>query len=382
MSKDEEQDDSSTALSKTIAKTTQHASLTYRRSPSLPPGSGLLHLSTTSFGPRHPNTSNTSNPDSASKPDVRARLTTSLASYPLKLLAPTPLPSQPPHLAVVYTLAYGGGLVAGDTVSLQIHIDSGGGLILLTQGSTKVFKRRPGIRPLSHRYVGGSDTNNVTRQRMHVTLETGSVVLLLPDSISPFKASKYAQNQRFVLPRDGSASVLILDWVNSGRGHRPRSRSTHNDTVNGQEGQSDDDLEVWAMGSYTSTNEVLLDQKTIMRERMVLDTSQSPSSTTDDLSSVATRLAPYHVYATLLIYGSQFTQLLTHLGEMCEATQQFQIHSPLRLIWSYSEVEQGRGGVVRVAGVEVEEVRERLRDVMAQGGIKDLVGQGLWPRVI
>ena len=69
--------------------------------------------------------------------------------YPLKLVAPDPLPP-PEHVSIptdspklvhtVFLLTYGGGIVAGDTIDLEVQLDSNTRLILLTQGSTKIFK--------------------------------------------------------------------------------------------------------------------------------------------------------------------------------------------------------------------------------------------------
>lgn len=302
-----------------------------------------------------------------------ARFATSRASYPLKLLSPAPLPSQPANLATIYALAYGGGLVAGDTISLRVEVDEGCGLVMLTQGSTKVFKKRPGLRPKSHTLrqsaTPAADHWTVV-QRLHVKVEKGGLLVVMPDSVSPFRDSRYSQIQRFVLPPCGTASALILDWVNSGRGQQM-----------GYQGASTD-MEVWQMARYASTNEVLIGDKTIMRERMILDNSTLPPSTNNALSPIARHLAPYNVYATVLIIGPHFTNLLEYLKKMVDGVQQFQLPRPQSLTWAFSPVEGGKGGVVRLAGVEVEDVKIWLRQVLGEGGVRGLVGDGLWPRVI
>ena len=301
-----------------------------------------------------------------------ARFATSRASYPLKLLSPAPLSSQPPNLATIYTLAYGGGLVAGDIISLRVELDEGCGLVMLTQGSTKVFKKRPGLRPKSHslrQSSNPSDDHWTIHQRLHVTLKPDCLLLVMPDSVSPFRDSRYSQIQRFVLPPCGTGSALILDWVNSGRGQQQ-----------GFNGASDT-AEIWSMARYASTNEVMLGDKTIMRERMILDNSLLPGKSSD-LSSIARHLAPYNVYATVLIIGPKFESLLEYLRVMVDGVQQFQLQRPQKLTWAFSPVEGGKGGVVRVAGVEVEDVKIWLRAVLGNGGVRELVGDGLWPRVI
>jgi hypothetical protein len=54
-------------------------------------------------------------------------------SYPLKLLSPRLSCS---NVAVVYVLTYGGGLVAGDSVDLNVKVENGTALVLLTQVRT------------------------------------------------------------------------------------------------------------------------------------------------------------------------------------------------------------------------------------------------------
>ncbi len=50
--------------------------------------------------------------------------------YPLKLLSPR---ISEPGVAIAYVLTYGGGLVSGDNINLNIHVSSGTSLVMLTQ---------------------------------------------------------------------------------------------------------------------------------------------------------------------------------------------------------------------------------------------------------
>ena len=54
------------------------------------------------------------------------------AMYPLKLLSPQ-LPS--PNVSIVYMLSYGGGLVGGDWVQLEVEAHDGARLAILSQVS-------------------------------------------------------------------------------------------------------------------------------------------------------------------------------------------------------------------------------------------------------
>ena len=57
-------------------------------------------------------------------------------TYPLKLLSPR---SKEDSVAIVYVLSYGGGLVGGDEVELEVAVREGASLMLLSQ-----------VRPLSY----------------------------------------------------------------------------------------------------------------------------------------------------------------------------------------------------------------------------------------
>lgn len=314
---------------------------------------------------------------SPSTPSAPAQFTHLSGCYPLKLLAPTPLPSQPAALRAAYMLAYGGGLVAGDTISLHVRIGEGSRLVLLTQGSTKVFKTRSGVRPLAHGSAepsGGQGGDVVTRQRLLVELSPGALLLLLPDPIQPFKSSSYIQSQRFVLPppTDGSppANILLLDWYTSGR------------NAGGHTFQ-----EEWEFALYASTNEITYANASVplMREKTTL---RPPAG-------LQARMRPYQIYATLLIHGPLLAPLISHLAARTadSAETQFQASRPADLVWSFSSLERtaevaraggevvGPGGIVRVAGMETEAVKRWIEGVLVKGEVRDLVGDALWSRI-
>ena len=86
---------------------------------------------------------------------------------------------------LVFLLSYGGGLVGGDSVNLYITVKNGSKLSLVTQGHTKIFK---------------SPTPDVlTSQTLHVQVEDGAALCLLPDPVQPFEDSVYFQKQMFTV---------------------------------------------------------------------------------------------------------------------------------------------------------------------------------------
>ena len=148
-------------------------------------------------------------PESSSRPGdgrVVARRhpngTTTLESityqYPLKLVSPT---SSARESALVFLLSYGGGLVGGDEVKLDVDVLSGARLSIVTQGHTKIFNSlTPDI---------------VTRQSLTVNICGDAAFCLLPDPVQPFEDSVYEQTQVFRVDED--ASACLLDWVTQGR---------------------------------------------------------------------------------------------------------------------------------------------------------------------
>src|SRR5207247_8299858 len=66
----------------------------------------------------------------------RTVLTRAFASSPLKVLNPGHAGSS----AWAYLASYGGGLVGGDTVQVEVAVGRGAAALLATQASTKVYR--------------------------------------------------------------------------------------------------------------------------------------------------------------------------------------------------------------------------------------------------
>ncbi|KAF8504971.1 hypothetical protein BU17DRAFT_101348 [Hysterangium stoloniferum] len=63
-------------------------------------------------------------------------------AYPLKLFSPRLQSSGSHPASVAYVLSCGGGLVPGDKIDLEADAGDGPALMLLTQGSAKIFRTR------------------------------------------------------------------------------------------------------------------------------------------------------------------------------------------------------------------------------------------------
>ena len=124
----------------------------------------------------------------------RSVVTRAYAASPLRLLTPR----SAGDAAWVFTSSFGGGLVDGDRVALEIDVRGSGAALLSTQASTKVY-----------RSPGGVSTT------LRARVEDDGLLVLLPDPVVPFRDSRYVQEQTCDLARGGR--LIALDWVSSGR---------------------------------------------------------------------------------------------------------------------------------------------------------------------
>jgi urease accessory protein len=195
-----------------------------------------------------------------------AQFATLSFSYPLKLISPSPLAHQFGIVHTLFLLTYGGGLVAGDSVSLDIRLDSHTNLLLLTQGSTKIFKT--------------PDPKVISRQDMHVSIDPGAALCYIPDPIQPFKDSAFTQSQIYRLGAGGS--LCVCDWVCCGRPARG---------------------ERWDFWTYGSRNEVWTagGERLMLRDNVMIDStaSTSPLEAFDKLGT----------FGTLILRGPAFDRL-------------------------------------------------------------------------
>jgi urease accessory protein len=304
-------------------------------------------------------------------------------SYPLKLISPSPLPSSSRGLRIVYLLSYGGGLISGDKIWIEVLVEPGGTLILLTQGTTKVMKRRPRGRKSvltssssssasrailsssaqSHAVIKRPTRPETTTQTLLITLSPSSSLFLLPSPTSCFARSRYTQRQRFELTTCGTASLMYLDWFTSGREkslHEPTGRE------GGERGERKEDwaaermeffVEVWwgekrgiaeriVLEDESTTNTLTNSQpdSSIRRGQNDLDPSSRsrlpPSSTpTPPPTSYASSLSPYTIYLTLILAGPLLQPLLSHFLSLQTNAPKILKNLPPpgpRLLWSIS----------------------------------------------
>ena len=102
-------------------------------------------------------------------------VTRAFATAPLLLLHPR----NHGHAAWIYTATYGGGLVDGDAISLDIAVDRGAAAVLATQAATKVYRSPAG-----------------TSVQLTAAVGDDAVLVVIPDPVVCFAGASYRQAQQ------------------------------------------------------------------------------------------------------------------------------------------------------------------------------------------
>jgi len=98
----------------------------------------------------------------------------------------------------VYAATLGGGLLGGDAIALDATVGPGASALISTQASTKVYR-----------------SDGAASQRLRAHVADDSLLVLLPDPVTPFAASRYTQEQHLDL--SATANLVAVDWMTSGR---------------------------------------------------------------------------------------------------------------------------------------------------------------------
>jgi len=284
-------------------------------------------------------------------------ITSARATNPLKLLTPRPRGKS----VWAYSSSFGGGLVAGDEVRLQLDIDAGACCFLGTQASTKVY-RNPALRPCS--------------QQTHAKLGPGSLLVFAPDPIQPFAGSSYQQRQEFHLAAD--ASLVLLDWFCSGRSARGERWAFHRfETRNAVYLRSSRHQETSVNSECGTRNaELRLESPDVdcYKQGPELAFLDSIRLSADEGSLlVPHRTGRFNCFATLLLFGPAVSSVAADI--LAEVKQQ-PVLRQASLLCSASPVRDG--AVLRVAGESVEAAGRELHRYLAP--LSGLLGDDPWAR--
>lgn len=248
-------------------------------------------------------------------------VTSAFATSPLRLLTP----ANHGHAAWIYTSSYGGGLVDGDAIRVDVQVTAGAAAFLSTQASTKVYRSPHGTSNELRGHVGDD-----------------GLLIVAPDPVVCFAGGRYRQVQRFDVA--GSGSLAVIDCLLSGR------------RASGER---------WAFVEYRSLIEVTLGGRLLVHDATALRA---------DDGDLAGRFGRFDVVAVAVMAGDAFR---TDAMRLIAGAAQQPVTRRADQLLAVSPLGE-HGCVVRVAGTSVEQVGRALRDHFRC--IPALLGDDPWRR--
>jgi len=227
------------------------------------------------------------------------------ANAPLKILTPKN------HGAARWTFlsTYGGGLVDGDSIALEVRVGPGARALVGTQASTKIYRcPRGGVTQSIDAEVG----------------EDGLLVVA-PDPLVPFADARHEQRASIRLA--AGASLAWVDVLSCGRAARG---------------------ERWAFARHASRTRVLSEGALVAEDALVLDARDR---------DLARAMGRFDALATLLLFGPA-------LAKTRDAILAKPLAAP-RADVVFSASPLANGACVRVAGASVGAVSAFVRDSLA-----------------
>lgn len=268
------------------------------------------------------------------------------SAYPVKVISPRS--SHDRRAVLAFVLSYGGGIVPGDRVALRVHVDRGGRLGLLTQGSTKLYR--------------SPDRNLVSAQTLTATVEDGAALLLLPDPLQPFRDSVYEQRQ--VLSVHRAASLLLLDWISEGR--RAMGETWDLASLKSMN-------EVWRLDDDDDDDDVVAPRGATRRRLMIRDNVLLDGARRQHVGGMG-------IFGTLIVGGPVFENLgrfflgefaaMPRIGEVSWSTERDSKKKPAGeeadIVWSAAAA---RGyTIVKFGAQDVDCARRWLRGMLEREG--------------
>ncbi|HXK07544.1 MAG TPA: urease accessory protein UreD [Verrucomicrobiae bacterium] len=103
--------------------------------------------------------------------------------------------------ALVHLHNVSGGVLAGDTLSLDVHVGPGARAQITTTGASRLYRHRPGLAD--------------SEQEVTIRVEDSGLLEYLPDAVIPFTGSRHAQRTTIWLAE--RASLFAWETMAPGR---------------------------------------------------------------------------------------------------------------------------------------------------------------------
>jgi urease accessory protein len=242
----------------------------------------------------------------------RTVLARAAASSPLRLLTPR----NHGVGAWLYLSSFGGGLVDGDRIEIDIDSAEGTTCLLGTQASTKVYRSPRGCS-----------------QTLRARVADGAALAIVPDPVVCFAGARYSQDVSVAL--EGGGSALVLDGYACGRAARG---------------------ERWKFAALRTRTTVLRDGVRAHVDTTCLDPSHG---------SLAERMDRFDVVLTLWAIGPRFARVGEAMRSASGAA------NPPRAVVAVSPLGPD-STVLRVAGECFEDASRALR--ASSAALADVLG--------
>lgn len=251
----------------------------------------------------------------------RTAVVESFASSPLKFVHPRN------HGIAAWAVAstYGGGLLGGDAIKIDIDLGAETQAVFMTQASTKIYRSQA-----------------TARQDLSCRVGPGALMVSAQDRVACFANSSFEQRQRYTLAPD--ANLLLVDWISAGRL---------------------DSGERWQLERYASRIEIWRDSRLCFLEALRLDAAHG---------NIAARMGRFNSLASVILIGPKLAACIDALRGEIESAE---LQPNLATLVAASTV--GNDGLLlRLAGVDVETLGARLRKILS--GVCELIGDDPWAR--
>ena len=228
------------------------------------------------------------------------------STSPLKLLNPRSHSTA----AWVYLASYGGGLVGGDALRIDIDVERGAAAVISTQASTKVYRSPRGAS-----------------QQLRAGVADDALLVLAPDPVVCFARSSYAQDVEIRLAERGS--LVLVDWVGAGR------------IASGER---------WQLDHFTSVTQIWCGHRRLLYDSLRL---------TPEDGDVADRMGRFNTLLTVVVAGfaADAARILQEIAGM-------PLEKKSDLLISANPLGEG-ALLLRIAAVSTERAGQMLRRMLA-----------------
>lgn len=121
------------------------------------------------------------------------------SQVPLFAQKPMYLEESLPSMAYMYVISPSGGVLQGDTYSIDIALENGAQTYLTTQGATRIYRMEEGF----------------ATQQVDITVGAGCYLEYMPDQIIPYADSRFYQKTSLKVHED--ATVVYSEIIAPGR---------------------------------------------------------------------------------------------------------------------------------------------------------------------